>query len=117
MSRILWGLKYTFIPIIFFQLCEKVDERQPMYVLGDIFNGIDVNKIKKLCDITTQKIQKCRNCWAAKLSSFCFKQIFNLTDEFCKNCSDRVYSDLQYYIEEIVDKKEITTFLENMPIE
>ena len=98
-------------------VCERVDERQTDYVLGDVFKGIDINKIRKLFDISTQKMQKCQNCWAARLCNFCFKHIFNLTDDFCKSSLDNIYSDLKYYIEEIKDKKEITTFLENMPIE
>ena len=85
--------------------------------MGDIFNGIDLDKVKKLYDVSTQKIQKYKDCWAAKLCSFFFKQILNLTDEFCQKSSDNVCSDLKYYIEKVKDNKDITTFLENMSIE
>lgn len=98
-------------------LCEKVDDRQPEFILGDVFNGINTAKAKALCDSSTQKIQKCKDCWAAKFCGFCFKQIFNLTEEFCKKSTNDVYTDLKYYIEKIKDKKEVTTFLENMALE
>ncbi|MBR1779735.1 MAG: radical SAM protein [Clostridia bacterium] len=98
-------------------VCERVDERNETFTIGDIYNGIDLDKLNKLLDITFEKSQKCKSCWAAKLASFCFKDIVDSSAEYCKECSQEVYAGIKYYIEEVKDKREIITYLENMSIE
>ena len=109
------GIKKNFINTegkIF--VCEKVNEENSAYAIGDIFKGIEFSKIKNLYETTTRNVEKCKSCWASRLSSFCFKDIFSLTDEHCEQCSEEVYSNLRYYIEKVKNNCEITTYLENL---
>ncbi len=98
-------------------VCEKVNENEAMYQIGDIFNGVDINKVKKLIYTTVEKTQKCKTCWAAKFCSICFKDIFNLTDEFCKKSRNRIERELAYYLENIKNNRKLTNYLDNLSIE
>lgn len=98
-------------------VCEKVDDRNDLFTIGDIYNGIDFNKLNKLFDITFEKAQKCKHCWAARFAGFCFKDILDLSAEHCKQCSQEVYAGIKHYIEEVKDNREIITYLENMSVE
>lgn len=98
-------------------ICERVDDRNEIFTIGDIYNGIDLDRLNKLFDITLEKAQKCKNCWAARFADFCFKDIFDLSAEHCKQCSQEVYAGLKRYIEEIKNNKEIIIYLENMSVE
>ena len=60
---------------------------------------------------------KCTKCWAAKFCGLCFKDIFNLTDEFCNNSRKQIERDIIYYIENIKNNKQLTDYLENLSIQ
>lgn len=98
-------------------VCEKVNENENTFQVGDVFSGIDINKVKKLIDVTIEKTQKCKTCWAAKFCNICFKDIFNLTDSFCENSRKRIEKELIYYLENIKSNKNLTNYLENLSVE
>lgn len=98
-------------------VCEKVDERNSIYQIGDVFNGIDMNKLKQLIDVTLNRLQKCKSCWAARFCNVCFKDIFNLTNDYCEKSRSKVKKDLIYYLEKVKDNKVITNYLENLSVE
>ena len=98
-------------------LCERVDEDIEYFTIGDVWNGINVDKINALINEFMQKAKKCKSCWASRLSNICFKDMFNLNNEQCKICSERVYSNLKYYLENIKNDKEYITCLENISVQ
>lgn len=98
-------------------VCEKVNENENIYQIGDVFGGISEDKVKKLIDVTSLNLQKCKTCWAAKFCSVCFKDIFDLTEEFCQNSRKRIERELIYYLENVKDNKQITRYLENLSIQ
>ena len=98
-------------------VCEKVDEKNSSYQVGDVFNGIDIHRVKELVTETISKTQRCKTCWAAKFCNICFKDIFNLTDEFCEKTRNRIERELAYYLDNIKDSKKLTNYLENLSIE
>lgn len=56
--------------------CEKVDENTSMSI-GNIENGFDINKIKKLLNFNANNAGKCKKCWAFQLCSICCRTVFN----------------------------------------
>lgn len=98
-------------------VCEKVDENNSIYQIGDVFNGIDTNKLKKLIDVTLSKLQKCKSCWAARFCNTCFKDIFDLTNDFCDKSRSKIEREIIYYLEKVKDNKVITNYLENLSVE
>jgi uncharacterized protein len=97
-------------------VCEKVNEEEDSFCIGDVYHGLDVKKIRQLLDRTLEKTKKCKSCWAAKFCDLCFKDIFNLNEDFCKKRRNQVESDLVYYLEKVKPNKELTTYLENLSI-
>jgi uncharacterized protein len=95
-------------------VCEKVNEGNETFCIGDVSRGIDLQKIRKLVEKTLEKTQKCKNCWAAKFCKLCFKDIFDLTNEFCEKARNMVEKDLIYYMENIRPNKKIINYLENL---
>ena len=97
-------------------VCEKVNENETSYQIGNIFGGFDFNKIENLINKAVEKTQRCKNCWAAKFCAICFKDIFSLTDEFCEKSRNIVEKDLIYYLENIKNNKKLINYLENLSI-
>jgi uncharacterized protein len=97
-------------------ICERVNEKEEVFCLGNVFEGLDVKKIRKLLKKTLEKTQKCKSCWAAKFCQLCFKDIFDLTDDFCIKAQNQVEQNLIYYLEKIRPNKELVNYLENLSI-
>lgn len=54
-----------------FYLCEKVNELNKIYELGNIDTGYNQQSIKKLYDIVKLTENRCKNCWQMRLCNVC----------------------------------------------
>ena len=98
-------------------VCEKVNEDEETFQIGNIYSGVDINKVKRLINKTIEKTQKCKICWAAKFCNLCFKDIFEISDKFCEKSRARIEKDLIKYLENIKPNKKFTSYLENLSVE
>ena len=53
-----------------FYLCEKVLERKE-FIIGDIYTGIDKNKVDQLLNIGKLTETRCMSCWASRFCNIC----------------------------------------------
>lgn len=97
-------------------LCEKVDECQKIFEIGDVDHGIDINKIEALVNETLKSVEKCKDCWAAKFCKLCFKDILNISDKFCEKSRLNVENELVYYLEHIRNNRELINYISNMSL-
>lgn len=97
-------------------LCEKVDECQKIFEIGDVEHGIDINKIEALVNETLKRVEKCKDCWAAKFCRLCFKDILNISDEFCEKSRLNVENELIYYLEHIRNNRELINYISNISL-
>ena len=97
-------------------LCEKVDETRKVFEIGDVDNGLDMNKIKGLIHETEKSLQKCKSCWAAKFCKICFKDIINMNDEFCEQCKKDVELELGYYLDHVNADRNLVNYVANISI-
>lgn len=72
------GIKKLFVSIDgkFFP-CEKASGTSNYLSIGNIYDGLDEEKIKELFDIGKISEENCKKCWAIKLCSCCCVQIDN----------------------------------------
>jgi uncharacterized protein len=54
-----------------FYPCEKVSEINIENNIGNIFEGVDVDKVNSILNIGCRNQKKCTNCWAYSLCSVC----------------------------------------------
>ncbi|HGM1531618.1 TPA: Cys-rich peptide radical SAM maturase CcpM [Clostridioides difficile] len=70
--------------------CEKVCETMEFTKLGNIKDGIDLNKAKNILNIENLTSEKCHNCWIYSYCSLCVQKISsiddNLQNEINKEC-------------------------------
>lgn len=97
-------------------VCEKVDESQEIFEIGDVYNGIDINKIERLVDETLKKLEKCKHCWAAKFCKICFKDILNINDDFCEKARADVESELGYYLDKVSKDRGLLNYVSNISL-
>lgn len=96
-----------------FIICERVDDMNKHFCIGDVDFGVDMVKLNNLIDITKKSVNKCKSCWAAKLCNICFRDIFSLTDDFCEKKKQEIELGMGYYLNNFKDNDEITSILEN----
>lgn len=94
-------------------ICERVDDMNKQFCIGDVDSGVDMAKLNHLIDITKKSVDKCKSCWAAKLCDICFRDIFSLTDDFCDKKKQEIESGMLYYLNNFKDNKDVTSILEN----
>ncbi len=83
-----------------FYLCEKVLERKE-FIIGDIYTGIDKNKVDQLLNIGKLTESRCMSCWASR---FC-----NICAAYCNDVeTDRITSQ-QKHLE--CDRQEVKALL------
>lgn len=97
-------------------VCEKVDESQEIFEIGDVYSGIDINKIEWLVDETLKRLERCKHCWAAKFCKICFKDILNINDEFCKKAREDVESELGYYLDKVSRDRGLLNYVSNISL-
>lgn len=97
-------------------VCEKVDESQEIFEIGDVDNGIDISKVRRLISYTLKRTEKCKKCWAAKFCKICFKDIININDEFCDKARKDVERELGYYLAQISGDRELINYISNISL-
>ncbi|WP_097002967.1 lachnocin radical SAM maturase [Lacrimispora amygdalina] len=97
-------------------VCEKVDENQEVFEIGDVYNGIDINKIRRLVDKTLESMDKCKYCWAAKFCKICFKDILNINNEFCEKSRKDVERELGYYLDHVNTDRGLVNYVANISL-
>lgn len=55
--------------------CERVSESSPVVKLGDLFNGIDIEKAKHILNVEQETSEMCRNCWAYYFCTACIAKM------------------------------------------
>lgn len=68
-----------------FYPCERIDETSPCSVIGNIDDGLSLDKCKTLLNIGTITEDKCRSCWAIAHCKLCFVQADNGGELCAKN--------------------------------
>lgn len=97
-------------------VCEKVDETKDIFHIGDVYNGVDIEKVEKLLEKTMQSLSRCKHCWGAKLCKICFMQILNVGDDFCMRSRKEVEAELGYYLDNINNNKELVNYVANISL-
>ncbi|WP_459480287.1 lachnocin radical SAM maturase [Clostridium saccharoperbutylacetonicum] len=97
-------------------VCEKVDETKEIFEIGDVYNGIDINKIHQLVDETLRSLEKCKYCWAAKFCKLCFKDILNINDDFCEKSRKSVENELGYYLDYVNNDRDLVNYVANISL-
>ncbi len=101
----------------FLIICERVDETQPIFCLEDVWNGIDFKKVKHVIDVTKQKLESCKFCWAARFCSLCFRDVLNPDKNFCAQSHEDVEQDIKYYLTHIINNRLIMDYLSNLTVD
>ena len=89
--------------------CEKVSEKNCIFVIGNVFDGFDLPKVKSLINIGTLTESECLNCWAIRLCKQCALSADN-TSSLSKNlklleCKNQKYQIKQMLKDYVVLKK------------
>ena len=56
-----------------FYPCEKVCEKADLAIMGNVDEGINISKAKKILNIEKYTGTECRSCWAYRHCSFCIR--------------------------------------------
>lgn len=97
-------------------VCEKVDESQEIFEIGDVYNGIDINKIERLVNATMKSLAKCKDCWAAKFCKTCFKDVPNINDDYCEQARKDVEMELGYYLNQVSSDRSLVNYVANISL-
>lgn len=86
-----------------FYPCERVNELSECAKIGDIKDGISVDKCKTLLNIGKLTSEQCKNCWAISYCKSCFVQA-DYEGELCpkarlKNCRQYRESILEEFLD------------------
>lgn len=65
LKRVFVGADGRFFP------CERIDERSAVACIGNVVDGIDVQKSKRLLNIGRLTPDECRACWASAFCTVC----------------------------------------------
>lgn len=97
-------------------ICEKVDECEELFEIGDVYTGIDMEKIKRLIDKTVECLSKCKHCWAARFCNICFMDLLKVGNEYCKNSRKNVENELGYYLDQICTDRDLVNYVANISL-
>lgn len=97
-------------------VCEKVDESQEIFEIGDVYSGIDLKKVERLIAYTLKSLEKCKSCWAAKFCKICFKDIININEEFCEKAKKDVEKELGYYLDQVSCDRTLINYVSNISL-
>ena len=64
--------------------CEKVNERNDINCIGNIFDGFDYEKIYKIINIGQLSESKCKKCWCMRFCTMCIADIDSASYEEAK---------------------------------
>ena len=51
--------------------CERVSETSSMVKIGDIEQGLDINRIREILNVGKLSEESCKNCWAIRYCNLC----------------------------------------------
>lgn len=60
--------------------CEKVSNSSPAVVIGNVNDGINIDKVKSMLNIGKLTENECKNCWAMHFCDICLAHV---DDNFC----------------------------------
>ncbi|MCL2404532.1 MAG: radical SAM protein [Defluviitaleaceae bacterium] len=81
-----------------FWVCEKADEDNPLFKIGNVTKGLDMSKIKKLRDAFMDEANKlCANCWAIRFCGKCFIHIGD-SSTYCAKQKKMLAVQLSEYV-------------------
>lgn len=101
-------------------LCEKICESNDLYNLGDIYKGINYDKINILINKQKQLYEKnCKKCWAVRLCKACFayEDEIDYNGRFCKKMRNEVKRDYINYISLINKEPNYLEIFNNMSLD
>lgn len=58
--------------------CEKVSANSKTAKIGNVFEGFDYSKIKKIMNVGALTANECKNCWCGQFCTCCFKFVDDL---------------------------------------
>lgn len=103
-----------------FYPCERIGKCPN---IGDIVNGLDINKIKKYYveDYMKKSIEHCSNCWAVRLCGICYagrydKNGFLPSNEVCEGARYVLERNLSYYHELLEGEASKLEYLKDIEI-
>lgn len=91
-----------------FVVCEKVNEDDPRFVVGNVETGINEEKIIKLLNIKNEIQRKnCASCWARRYCFVCFTNIdkIDFNSRFCIENRKMVRDQMIFYYNLITGDK------------
>ena len=97
-------------------VCEKVDENEELFEIGDVYTGIDMKKIKRLVDETVRCLEKCKHCWAARFCNICFMDVLKAGNEYCEQSRKNVENELGYYLDQICGDRNLVNYISNISL-
>lgn len=63
-----------------FRPCEKISEKSDHCIIGNIYEGFNINKVIEEINIGKITENECKNCWAMRFCGICIEQIDNLKE-------------------------------------
>lgn len=85
--------------------CEKVSEKSAHMIIGNVFNGFNVNKIHKLLNIGRITKQECLECWIVRHCNQCPAMIddvdelsYNMKRNLCNLRITEIQEELHDYV-------------------
>lgn len=63
-----------------FYPCERVSELSEPMKIGSVFEGLNVDKMRKILNIGKISENTCKNCWAYRFCYLCAVQADNITE-------------------------------------
>jgi uncharacterized protein len=82
-----------------FYPCERVSELSEISKIGDIWNGVDLEKADRILNIERETDTPCMNCWAYLYCTACFGQIEGSLNE-AKGTLSRMCATVRRGVEE-----------------
>ena len=86
-------------------VCEKISENTEDLIIGNIYEGIDHEKVHNIIKLAEMTKEECRNCWAFNLCSSCVKYCVdkngisrNARLNFCENAKSGAEDVLYDYV-------------------
>ncbi len=84
--------------------CEKACDHSENMRIGNIFDGYDMNNIKKVMNIGQLTVDECKNCWAMRFCGLCAVYADNfkcyskeMKLRYCKQVKDDTLASLKKY--------------------
>jgi uncharacterized protein len=99
--------------------CERVDESNPIFQLGDVATGYDFNKINLLYKYTNSVLaENCNKCWAFRFCYVCFKNLdlVKYDGDFCKLIRHEIEQDLINFLEFKFNNKRFAEIMQAISI-